>query len=483
VSTTATNYLSKIYNLKDFPTPGVDNDSQGFRDQWANIHGAIDAVNDEISYINTYAFKGDGTFDFYGNTLKNVGLQNASNVMYEYDLQAGDIVVDYTLGGYQAMTVAAGTHNLTIINWPSANSGNSGHLTLAVATTDLLDTSITFTDDKFQSFDTTATYTLLPGTNLFELWSEEGVANRSAKYYVKKLGYSASTSTIYWTEVKSKDGAISNRYTVGNLFDTVVSHGEQNESSNYSGAVALVPNIVTTTIRTSTAPGDQVLAVKSSAGIYKGASICLSNTTTIYTVIEVGTQTNTVKSSNVISPLPQTNDVIRFVNPRFPQQLLAMYLSTSTVMPTTATSVAGEMRGQVYVDSSSTYFVYADSTSTVGLVNKIQISGDQSGNPRALGAGSTATTVALSNTSTAVASTEWVWNYVNSSTTVVSYASTSSYSTFASSSTTAKSATSATTLAVLHLTTATPRTTYGSRTVSYEVPSGGVDGDVWYQII
>ena len=67
MSTTATNFLSKIYNLKDFPTPGVDNDSQGFRDQWANIHGAIDAVNDEVSFINAYAFKGDGDFDFYNN--------------------------------------------------------------------------------------------------------------------------------------------------------------------------------------------------------------------------------------------------------------------------------------------------------------------------------------------------------------------------------------------------------------------------------
>jgi hypothetical protein len=473
VSTTATNYLSKIYNLKDFPTPGVDNDSQGFRDQWANIHGAIDAVNDEISYINTYAFKGDGPFDFYGNTLKNVGLQNASNVMYEYDLQAGDIVVDYALGGYQAMTVAAGTHNLNVINWPNASSGNSGYLTLAIATTDLLDTSITFTDDKFQSFDTTSTYTLLPGTNLFEMWSEEGVAKRSAKYYVKKLGYSASTSTIYWTEVKSKDGTVSNRYTVGPLFDTVVSHGNQTDSSNYSGAVALVPNIVSTTISIATAPGDQWLAVTSSAGIYKGAAICLSNTTTIYTVIDVGTQTNTVKSSNVISPLPQTYDVVRFINPRFPQQLSSLYLSTSSAMPTTATSIAGEMRGQVYVDNSSTYFVYADSTSTVGSVNKIKISGDRSGNPLWLGAATTATTADISNTSTVVATTEWVWNYVNSSTTVISYADTSSYSTFATSSTYANTAS----------TMISGTNGYGKRTVSYEAPTGGTDGDIWYQII
>lgn len=479
MSTTATNYLSKIYNLKDFPTPGVDNDSQGFRDQWANIHGAIDAVNDEVSYINAYAFKGDGPFDFYGNTLKNVGLQNASNVMYEYDLQTGDIVVDYELGGYQSISVSAGVHNLNVTNWPDAESGNSGHLTLAIATTDLLDTSITFVNDKFQSFDSTSTYTLLPGTNLFEVWSEEGLVKRSSKYYVKKLGYSASTSTIYWTEVRSKDGTISNRYTVGTALDTVVSRGDQNDAANYASSIALVPSIVKTTIRESTPDGETTLAVTSSNGIYKGAWFYVNNTTTMYTVVSVGTLTNTVVSSAVVSPLPQTNDVITFINRRFPNQLTSVYLSTSTAMPTTATSVAGEMRGQVYVDNSSTYFVYADSTSTVGLVNKIQISGDQSGNPRWLGTATTAATADIENTSTVVATTEWVWNYVNSSTTTISYAVASAYSNFASSATVA---TSATTIAVVHK-NVNNKTTYGSTTVSYEVPSGGVDGDIWYQII
>jgi hypothetical protein len=114
--------------------------------------------------------------------------------------------------------------------------------------------------------------------------------------------------------------------------------------------------------------------------------------------------------------------------------------------------------------------VYNDTTNTVA-VNKIQISGDRSGNPRWLGSATTATTADISNTSTVVATTEWVWNYINSSTTEIS----ATTSVFATSSTYANTAT-----------TMVPGTNgFGVRTVSYEPPSdpNAAGGDIWYQII
>jgi hypothetical protein len=467
VSTTATSYLYKINSLIDFPKPGVDNDSQGFRDQWANIKGAIDAVNDQVEYLDNYTIKTDGTGTFYGNTIRDVNLENFSTTLNkDYELQIGDIEVDYTKGGYHAFDVTPGTHNLNVINWPSVNAGR---LTVTINPFDLTRaTSITFPNSRFVSLDNTSTYALL-GTNVFELFSEQGVTSRSPNYYIKNLGYK-STATTTWNVI----GTNSNVYSMGSTnYETFVSN------SNKSGAIGLLPDIIYKTVQTPPAPSATSFTLNSVTGILPGATFYVGTTTaTQYTVISASTVSSAVLYNSVIVPTPASGDVVTFVNPRFTQNAV---LNITATKPASSTSTIGELKGQVYIDSTTTFFTYADAN--LGTTNKIQISGDQSGAPRALGAGSTATTVALSNTSTAVATTEFVYNFVNSSTTVVSYANTSSYSTFATSSTIAKVASSATTLAVLHLTTSTPRTTYGSRTISYEVPSGGVDGDVWYQII
>lgn len=459
MSTTATNYLSKIYNLKDFPTPGVDNDSQGFRDQWANIHGAIDAVNDEVSFINAYAFKGDGDFDFYNNTLKNVELKNDSTTLFDHDLQLGDIVVDYVDGGYQTMTISAGSHNLNVINWPQTSAGR---IIVAITPIDeMLSTSVTFFDDKFVSLDSTSTYSILPGTNLFELLSEESVTknNRLPKYYVKKLGLGGTTSTEFFKNLTAPNGSI-NRYAVGTKLDTIVSNG------NRASSIALVPNVITSIISAQSTNG--TIPLVSTEGIVAGAKFYVGSTSTIYNVVEVTNSTTLTVSSIGPNGIWSGGETITFINPRFDQQLIPLYLSTSAVMPTTSTSIVGEMRGQVYVDSSSTYIVYNDANNT-GAVNKIQISSDRSGNPRWLGSATTATTADISNTSTVVATTEWVWNYVNSSTTEIS----ATTAVFATSSTYANTAT----------TMVAGTNGFGRRTVSYETPSGGTEGDIWYQII
>jgi len=127
----------------------------------------------------------------------------------------------------------------------------------------------------------------------------------------------------------------------------------------------------------------------------------------------------------------------------------------------------------VYANTSTAFIIFADADA--GLVNKIQISGDNSGNPRALGS-STATTQPVGTTSTVVATAEFVYNFVNSSTTFVARATTASYATTA---TYAVNATYATTASSM----VSGTNGFGARTVSYSAPTGGVDGDIWYQII
>lgn len=460
----ATNYLAKINDLSTFPTPGVDNDSQGFRDQWANIHGAIKAVNDGVKDLNINSIKTNETTSFYGNTIKDVNLENSSVTLVEFPTQIDDITIDYSAGGYQAMSITAGLHNLNVINWPSASSGNSGRLTLVVTPTDVIDTSINFANDKFRSLDSTSTgssviYNLYPGTNMFELWSEEAVANRDPRYYVKQVGYNASTSTN-WNKIGS------NTYSTGTNAETIVS------SSGQLGTVALVPNVVVKTYTQSPDFGATAFKVNSTTGISNGASIYIGSTSTKFVVGALNTVTNYV-TPNVALPYTSmtVGDQITFVNPRFAGPFTATYLTS--VLPTSTTSSTKELKGQIYADANTAFITFADAD--LGLINKIQISGDNSGNPRALGS-STATTQPVGTTSTAVATAEFVYNVVNSSTTFVARATTATY---AGTATYAINATYATTASSM----VSGTNGFGTRTVSYSPPTGGVDGDIWYQII
>ena len=457
----ATNYLAKISDLSTFPTPGVDNDSQGFRDQWANIHGAIKAVNDGVKDLNINAIRTDETTSFYGNTIKDVNLENSSVTLVELELQTGDITIDYSAGGYHAMSVTAGLHALNVINWPTQASGNSGHLTLVITTNDVLDTSINFVNDKFKSLDSTsttgATYNLYPGSNMFELWSEESVLNRDPRYFVKQVGYNASTSTN-WNKIGT------NTYSTSTNAETIVS------SNGQVASVALVPNVVVKTYAQSPDFGTTAFRVNSTTGISTGALIYINNTATKYTVAALNTVTNYITPSSDIG-VQTVGDQITFVNPGFTNQPIALNL-TST-LPTSTTSSTRELKGQVYANSSTAFIIFADADA--GTTNKIQISGDNSGNARALGS-STATTQPTLTTSTAVATTEFVWNVINSATTTVAFAGTASYATTATNAVNATYATTASTMV-------SGTNGFGTRTVSYNTPTGGVDGDIWYQII
>jgi hypothetical protein len=49
LSSTTSNYINKIN--QNYPLPGVDNDSQGFRDNYKNIVLSLNSANDEITAI------------------------------------------------------------------------------------------------------------------------------------------------------------------------------------------------------------------------------------------------------------------------------------------------------------------------------------------------------------------------------------------------------------------------------------------------
>lgn len=61
---------------ENFPAAGQDNDSQGFRDNFARIKTALGTAQTEVTYLNTNAVDKTQNNDMGGNTLSNLVLKN-----------------------------------------------------------------------------------------------------------------------------------------------------------------------------------------------------------------------------------------------------------------------------------------------------------------------------------------------------------------------------------------------------------------------
>jgi len=65
---------------EEFPVPGQDNDSQGFRDNFSQIKTALETANGELTDLLTAVARTDGLNNFNGNTIQNANLLQKINV-------------------------------------------------------------------------------------------------------------------------------------------------------------------------------------------------------------------------------------------------------------------------------------------------------------------------------------------------------------------------------------------------------------------
>lgn len=127
--------ITQYSNLIDvnFPVPGEDNDSQGFRSNFGKIQSALTVAGREISAIQAGSVNLNTVNDFGENIIKRAALQISSQVVNDETgaLLSDPIVsVDYALGSYQKYSVNGGSYTFTVKNWPS--SGLSGAVRLEI---------------------------------------------------------------------------------------------------------------------------------------------------------------------------------------------------------------------------------------------------------------------------------------------------------------------------------------------------------------
>lgn len=82
MASTITNYSGLID--VNFPDPGVDNDSQGFRSNFASIQSALKTGSDEITKLQLNLVDLSSTNDFGENEIRRATLVDCSIVLKNY---------------------------------------------------------------------------------------------------------------------------------------------------------------------------------------------------------------------------------------------------------------------------------------------------------------------------------------------------------------------------------------------------------------
>jgi len=183
----------------EFPVPGQDNDSQGFRDNFTTILDNFTAAKSEIETLQTSTVKVNTNSTFLSNeqgvpsSLINANLKAHTEQYYTPEegnvgITTGTYTINFTNGGYQVITLAANT-DFVFDGWPSAgryariighfrNDGNNWTATFDNNEGNLFfDTeSSVFWNSNSVGIDSQTS------PHIIEFWTYDGGSNVFAKY-------------------------------------------------------------------------------------------------------------------------------------------------------------------------------------------------------------------------------------------------------------------------------------------------------------
>tara|TARA_B100000902_G_scaffold396089_1_gene456196 strand:+ start:801 stop:1406 length:606 start_codon:yes stop_codon:yes gene_type:complete len=183
----------------DFPIAGQDNDSQGFRDNFATTVANFAAAKAEIEALQTNGAVKNADNNFLGNTINNANFQNTTETGYI----AGATVntsqnVNLDNGAYQEFTVGADI-TLTLSNWSStiARTGKVRlHIKSDLAAGSATNRTITFASNA--GGGTLKTNTNWPTDNLTAVIGAPGAGEESKYYAFEFTSYDSGTTV--WAE-------------------------------------------------------------------------------------------------------------------------------------------------------------------------------------------------------------------------------------------------------------------------------------------
>ena len=249
----------------NYPVPGENNSSQGFRDNFTNIKNNINTAGTEITELqNKGVFKTGLTGIPVDNNMANTLISNAAVRGFRsttYNLGnaiSGSVVIDATLGDVQFGTITGNT-TLQLAGWAPSGTRSAISLDFTIANTEAY---VIFPGTVNASGDLIENNTLVGGN----------LAIATAPYSVTNLKYELSTTncgnivTINPLNRPYQTSQIETR-------QAITPTGYQGDRN---GDIAVAPAIEPVTVTATTATGN-TFTTDSTLGFYVGMPIEFSS--------------------------------------------------------------------------------------------------------------------------------------------------------------------------------------------------------------
>ena len=107
-----------------FPVSGQDNDSQGFRDNTAQIKTQLTTAGTEISDLQTNRATKNATDSFNGHDIKNINLMDWGQKIVAKGSVSGSVSCDFEDGNVVTLTTS-GDVTLSFTNFPLEDDGTT----------------------------------------------------------------------------------------------------------------------------------------------------------------------------------------------------------------------------------------------------------------------------------------------------------------------------------------------------------------------
>ena len=125
----ASNIVSETIDSA-YPVAGVDNDTQGFRDNFSIIKDNFAAAKSEIETLQTDTVKLNAANNFEGSYIIDANLQTTTQKYFTLGTDVTtDINISFENGHYQTITIVTEDteSNLTLADWPLPESAGGGN--------------------------------------------------------------------------------------------------------------------------------------------------------------------------------------------------------------------------------------------------------------------------------------------------------------------------------------------------------------------
>jgi hypothetical protein len=188
-----------------YPVAGQDNNSQGFRGNFAAIKNAIAQAEADITTLETNTAKKNATNNFLGNTLTNATYNQFYGATYPVTVGAATQEVSLLNGPLQAVGFNVTGRSIQFTNWPVSgkyasirvhlyNTNSSADINITVKTNN--SGAIYITSDINVDGSKIPTFVLKKEGDpvVIEAWTYTG-SDATPKIFLRKIGEFADAST------------------------------------------------------------------------------------------------------------------------------------------------------------------------------------------------------------------------------------------------------------------------------------------------